>query len=562
MATRAQLAKKQDLSPEATLLRQITGLKRLAADYRREVYGPNHFDDIEDFYNLKVTSGRLPSFRPAVQVPHLQLMSVTEASDLADMNPRVYVVKDGKRETDREQALNSQWRDGFVNNQLLFAAIWSFLNGNGYVQIGVDRYARNGQGRVWVKVRNPKTVFVDPACNDEDDWHYLQYEDRLYPEQIAELFPQTGQDVEAPPVSGVKEAPTADFALSLPRYSPMSIPGGPPEDRIGPSDGRVTVTYTFIYDPSVEDVVKDVEGAKAAATAKQPNRFALKYPNGRLIVSSEQAGRVFYDGNNPNPNRAFPLVRLLGMPALNGFYAPPPYIYTRSLQNLAERMFTQTFENACRLNNGVWFIPDNCGINPEDFGGIPGEVRTYNSQSQPPKMEMVKPFPQHMVQYPQMLLALQEKLQGFTQARQGNPGAGNIGMELFDAAVMQSQSMTRMRAKLMAESVTRLATQMFYLMAAYYRDDKFPSFSEGFKMVGWERIGDAGMQDYSLFVDDSSVMPISQLAMQKLVPTMRKEGLLDTKTALEMMGVPNAAEIADALGDEQKLQALARVKKR
>src|SRR5262249_37187704 len=120
MATRPQLArsralKKDDSSPQATLLRQITGLKRLAADYRREVYGPSHFETIEDFYNLKVTSGRLPTFRPAVQVPHLQLMGVTEASDLADMNPRIYIVRDGQREKDREAALNSAWRDCFGN---------------------------------------------------------------------------------------------------------------------------------------------------------------------------------------------------------------------------------------------------------------------------------------------------------------------------------------------------------------------------------------------------------------------------------------------------------------
>lgn len=559
---RASNLKKQDTSPQSVLLRQITGLKRLAADYRREIYGPDHFDTIEDFYNLKVTSGRLPTFRPAVQVPHLQLMGVTEASDLADMNPRIYIVKEGHREKDREAALQSQWRDGFVNNQLLICAVWAFLNGNGYLQPGFDRFARNGKGAVWLRVRNPKTVWVDPAAESEEDWHYVQFDDRLYPEQIAESFPETGQDVDVPPASGIKEAPTSDFALSLPRYSPMSIPGGPPDDRIGPGDGRTDVTSTFIYDPSVEDVVREAEGSDAAKKVQQPAKFKLKYPNGRLIVSSVPSARVFYDGNNPNPNRAFPLIRLLGMPALSGFYAPPPYTYTESLQRLAERMLTQTFENACRLNNGVWFIPDNCGISPEDFGGIPGEVRTYSSQSQPPKMEMVKPFPQHMTQFPQMLLALQEKLQGFTQARQGNPGAGNVGSELFDAAVLQSQSMTRMRAKFMAETVTRASTQMFKLMAAYMVDDKFPSFSEGFKMKQWERIGSGAMNDYELFVDDSSVMPISQMAMQRLVPQMRKEGLLDTKSALEMLGVPNAAEIAEALEDEQKLNALARIKKR
>lgn len=554
---------KEQERPEDLLFRQIRGLKQLSASYRDAIYGPAHFDDIEDFYNLAMTQGKVPSFRPQVQVPHLQLMGVTEASDLADANPRIYIVgKDGKRQREREAALQSQWRACFVNNQLMLAAIWSFLNGNGYVQLGLDRFARRGKGQVWARTRNPREVFEDPAASCEDDRFFLILEDRLYPEQLEEAFPQTAKGVSAPPPSGIADIPQSTMSLTLPQTSPMSIPGGSPGETIGPSDGRLTSNSLFIFDPTVIDEVHKANGANAAKEIEKliPNRFTLKYPNGRLIVSG--GGRTFFDGDNPYPRRSIPLVRVLGMPALNSIYAPAPMKYTASLQGLAERMLSQTFENAVRLNNGVWFIPDNCGITAEDFGGIPGEVRVYNSQGNAPKMETVKPFPPHMVQYPQLLLQLQEKLQGFSQSRQGNPGAGNVGAELFDAAVQQSQSMTRMRGKLMAESVQRIADQFFYLMAAYYKDDHFPDFSEGFKMAKWPAIGPNGLDDFELHVDEASLMPISQMAMQKLVPILKKEGMMSTKTALETLNMPGASEEAESIEKEQSLQALARVQKK
>jgi hypothetical protein len=549
--------------PEDLLFRQIRSLKQLAASYRDAVYGVNHFDDIEDFYNLALTQGKVPSFRPQVQVPHLQLMGVTEASDLADANPKIYIVgKDGKRQKERETALQSQWRASFVNNQLMLSSIWAWLNGNGYVQLGFDRFGRNGKGQVWARTRNPREVFEDPAATCEDDRFYLVLEDRLYPEQLEDAFPQTGKGIMAPPPSGISEIPQSTMSLSLPANSPMSIPGGAPGETIGPSDGRITSSSVFIFDPTVIDEVHKANGADAAKEIEKlvPNRFTLKYPNGRLIVSG--GGRVFFDGDNPYPRRSIPLVRVLGMPSLNSIYAPAPMKYTSSLQSLAERMLSQTFENAVRLNNGVWFIPSDCGITPEDFGGIPGEVRVYNSQAGKPTMEVAKPFPPHMTQFPELLLKLQEKLQGFTQTRQGNPGAGNVGSDLFDAAVMQSQSLSRMRGKLMAESVQRIAEQFFYLMASYYKDDQFPDFSQGFDMAKWPAIGPHSIDEFELHVDEASIAPLSQMAMQKLVPILKKEGMMSTKNALETLNIPGAAEEADAIEKEQSLQALARVQKR
>lgn len=541
--------------------RQIDTLESLSANYRDELFGPNWFRDLREFYNLAISSALYPSFRPPIAIPQFQTLAITEGSDLADMDPKIYIVSQGnKREKERELALQSEWRDGYINNQLMLGSIWSMLNGNGYIQVGFDPYARNGRGKVWVRSRDPESVFPDPAATSEDDQNFILLEERVYPEVVHERFPITGKSVGAPPPSIIK--PGDDYQERQRRLrvlpGPMSIRNPLQERPSQVSDGRVRLRYLWIYDPQVEDVAKAIAGSKTKVDELASAKFKLKYPNGRLIVDCE--GQCLYDGDNNLPNRSFGITRILGMPPLNSWYAPPPLRFTRTLQTVAEKLYTQFYENVVRCNNGIWFIEEACGISADDFGGIPGEVRVINTGSKKPDFVSPQALPTQVLEIPKTLLALQRELMGFTPPRQGDSGRGNVGVDLFDAAVFQSQSMTRMRAKLVAEAVYRIATQMFYLMATYYKDYDFPDFSQEFEMKRWERI--ARPEDFLLYLDPASVRPISQAAMQKLIPVLRKEGLLDTRTALELMDIPGASEIATNLEREQALQAIARLKRR
>lgn len=112
----------------------------------------------------------------------------------------------------------------------------------------------------------------------------------------------------------------------------------------------------------------------------------------------------------------------------------------------------------------------------------------------------------------------------------------------------------------MAESVYKIAQQMFRLMATYYKDYEYPDFSKEFDMKKWERI--TKPEEFLLYLDPASIRPISQAAMQKLVPVLRKEKLMDSRTALEAMDIPGSGEIADNLEKEEALAAIARLKRR
>jgi hypothetical protein len=269
---------------------------------------------------------------------------------------------------------------------------------------------------------------------------------------------------------------------------------------------------------------------------------------------------VLADGPNPHPNSIFPITRIIGFPALDGFWAVPPMRYFADLQNLAGRMLTQVFENAVRLNNGIWFIDEASGMSADDFAGLPGEVKVIESQGRMPELKLPKEFPQHFLKYPEMLLQLQRSLAGFSDARQGNPGSGNVGADLFDASVFQSQGITRMRAQLLAPSIQRISEQVFYMMVRFVKGAQFPDFSgKEMEVRTWEHIDKPG--DYNLWLDPGSIRPLSSMAMRKLALQLKQAGLLSARGTLEAIDWPDAAGEALTIEQEQALQALARTRR-
>jgi hypothetical protein len=549
------------------LIRQIDQLQQLSADYRRTFLGDDFFNESRNFYNMSLNqTSRTPSFRPRIEIPQLQMFACTEASDLADADPKIYIVHDpqGKkpqRDKQREKVFQANWREGFFNIQIMYASIWSLLAGNGYIHNGFDRFANQGRGRVWIMSRDPETVYTDPAAIDDDGRYYLIWTDRMYPDQVKNLFPERGRYVHAAPPSAIKDAgstTTMTPTMIMPP-GPMSTVGGMPDEKLGIGDGRVQVRVLLIKDPTVQDVVREKGGSDESKILDKvlPTKFEKKYPNGRMVVDCD--GVILYDGDSPYPRGSFPITRICGLPPLNNYYAPPPVRISRNLQETSQRMLVQAFENAVRLNNGVWFIDEATGLTAEDFGGIPAEVRVIAANARYPELKLPRPFPPQFIEYPKLLLQLQKELQGFPDSRQGKQGQGNVSVDLYSEAVFHAQSLTRLRAKLMAESVYKVAEQVFYMMAAYYHDIHFADFQQDFELVPWERVESA--DEWRLYLDPGSIRPISAMALNKLAMALKDKHMIDDRTALDWMNVPGADEIADKLDAERQLEALARVKK-
>lgn len=535
------------------LVRHIDEWQRISADHRNQRLGQDWFDLVENFYQLTDLGGPLPSFRPLVRLPELQTIFLKEADALSEASPKVYLMdsESGSRNKERESGLQSMWRLSFLNYHAMFAMLSSLFIGMAPLQLGLDPDARNGRGAIWAKWRDPRTFYPDPTTDYTLNWSYTVAEDRLHLEEIRWRWPLTSAGLK-PRTQGRMHSPAigeAGYGFQMPE-GPMSMIPGLPNNRQVPNDTRLRVRYVHCDDYTREKIEKHEIPAGAIVSPD----FEWKYPNGRLIVECE--GRILQDGDNPIPYKKKPYVPFWGIPPLYGIWSVPAMRFTMDMQNVAQRLYSGIFENATRLNNGVWFIDERTGIDPHDFGGIPGEVRVINANSPEPKCVYPGSMPAHFIQVPKILTDTQKELQGHGQARQGKTQAGNISPDLLDAASYAESGMTRLRGRLHAMSFQNLAELMFGLMGRYIKRQHLP-LRDG-KAVLWE--GLLRPEQFDVVSDESAVRTLSQTVIRRMAPELLKGGALPLKEGLEAMEWPDAEKVAEGKQREMELQALGKVK--
>jgi hypothetical protein len=566
-------------------VQQLDDLQRLSEEARNKFIGEDWYKRAADLYNFVGDSGARPSFRPEVNIPQLQVMMLNEATDIAALRPKVYIFAKDERQKKREKAYQDHWRQAQFNYQMLCAQLWSLFVGTGYVQIGFDPWANRGKGNVWIRARHPKSVFPDPASISHYNWAYVQWEDQMYIDDVRRMFNCPGLKLRGRPsapssYSNASLMGEAGYGFGLP---PGPLSAGPTFMRKGTqkNDGLVTVRTSFIHDFRVteikeKEVEKTLRSLDSASKSVSP-KYRPMYPQGRKIVDVE--GQIVFDDDNPFPTclesrsdrgGTFPLVPVHALPNLTHPWAPPPPKISLDLQTLAGRMFTQSFENAIRLNNGTIYVDEATGLRATEVGGIPGQVLVINANSKPPTTVWPAAMPQHFLTMPDMLLAKQKELFGVTAPRQGDSGKGNISFDLFDAAIYQAEPMKRLRAQLMAYSIQDVAEIVYFTMCAYLQDaQRFPSLSTGQFMIDrdlefseWEPVDTKDMDEQEIYLDEGSLRPISQMAFQKFVMGLRQGGMISNRKALEWLEVPDHEQVADEVENEQKLAALAKTKKR
>lgn len=556
-------------NPDKTVCNQLDELERISRTERDKHLGKDYFQDIKEFYDLEDTRGGIVNtFRPQVQIPQLQTLVLNEATDITDASIKVYITNEGRRDSDREKYYQANWRQGCYNNRILESIIWAMLTNLGFLQIGFSPSARRGKGTTWIESRDPETVNPDPFCKSDSDWSWVQWYDWTYIDEVRRRWPDKGRLVRPKLYAGSADPyGQVDSTLDFPEYSPLSNQGNEPAKKIF-RDNRVRVRHTFLFD-NTREKVESYAGTDSKARDLVHPRFGYKYPDGRWITDCEDI--VLADGNNwcpqlPDDERGtFPIVRVAAMPTIANFWGPAPIDLSRSLQNLGERIYTQLFENIVRINNGVIVFKVNTGLDPNSIGWLPGEVIVINNNSDPPVVINPQALPQHMITVPASLLALQKELQGFSDARQGQSGGGNVSPDLFDATLWQSHYQTRLRGRLLSESLQRLAQIVWYVDARYKNiaDRVFvPNEGKGESSVAeWIPIDSDSLDNYDAHLDPGSLKVVSGGAMRSVVSALAKAQLLPTKYVLDAFDLPQSAEIAEEQQQQLALGAMAKLRR-
>lgn len=544
-------------------VRHLEEWRRASDDYRNTKLGENFLKTAEDLYDIEATEGPSPSFRPLIRIPMLQRIMLEEANQLSDLSPQVYIFSDKDRDKDREKALQAEWYATRTNQHLLYASLTSRYCGTGFIIAGFDPDLRNGKGGMWVKSHDPRLVGFDPSADYTWDPSYVYYGTYMNLEDVRLKWPDTSGAIRRKTVSspGPPVGTESGYGFDPPSGPMTSIPGMPVSrgQQKYSTDTRVLVWHTFCKDYTREMVEKkDVPSGELF----EPE-VMLKYPNGRWIIDCE--GVILEDGDNPYPRRPdmqapfFPVFPVWAMPPLKGAWGTPVTKMTQTLQSLAERLYTQIFENVLRLNNGIWFIDNNTGIDPEAFGGLPGEVQVKNAGSKTPECVHPQALGSNAMTAPQTLLDLQNQVLGFTQSRQGNPGAGNISTDLFDSSVLQSSGMLQLSGRLLSTTVQRMAEFFFYTMGRYAGRQTLPfRGADGIEAAQWEPL--QRPDQYDVLLDEASIRPLSESVVRRMTPELMKTGIVATERGLRTLGYPGAEEIAQEQKEQLELQALAKVK--
>lgn len=543
---------------EEQLWEWLEGLANEAARARDDEARLNEFDDYLNMYYGKHWPTALPSFRPPIVANELRTLILSEAADLTDAQLRIYISKDPQnpgRDQAVERAFRAIWSREQVDLKLMYSCVWALIVGTGFLDVRWDPDGAFGLGDVAVDVYDPRHVLPDPDAIDDRKWMYVIRESVVDIPELRRLFPQSGWRVKPDDNWSVKEAKLNPSGSQSANYQgPMSQFGAYSRNLVVGykkararvldcviRDDKVEEEIEEVVDPTTKESIKDADGSPVLRQNLKP-----KYPNGRRIIGAN--GTILFDGDNPNPGGDFGLLRVILEPALGRFWGHGFVQQTSELQLAADKLLSNVVENSVRLNNGVVISTTNTGLDWESFAGIPAQIVQINPGSEF-KIQYPPPMPADMVQAPWRMLDLQRRLLGFQDARAGMPGRGNVSPDLTETEISQAQSTTRLRARMLHNTVQRLAEMIFARMAnGYLTRRPIPAVEgEEFKPVMWEPLEHP--EKYAVYVDPASFAVMSKTMLRRLGLALYKLRAVDRQALLETIGWPDWAQTSKRMNE-------------
>lgn len=545
---------------ESLLAEWVEQLHTDSAQAKDEQANTDKWDDWLNSYWGDLWDKDLPSFKAPIVVNELQSLLLQEVSDLTDSPPRIFIQGDARspdREKNREKAVQAYWKREFVDHQIMLATLDAAIFPMGFVGVTYDPTADYGRGKLITRARSPYSVFPDPDAVDDDDWRYVVLRDVMDVVAIHDTWPDHGPRVRPESKYSTKEdaSDTHSRVRGLNgKYQGPLYAGTAGMTKVdGFIKARAAVLSCFILDnASEEEIVERLneQAEKSLVTVRRK-----KYPHGRLIQVSN--GVVLYDGPNPYLKR-FPLVRINLQPTVHTFW-PPASILSGVLElyKSANKLDSMVVENGLRLNAGLIVASTNSGIDPATFSAIPGQI-ILKAPSSEFEIKYPNPMSPDMIQGGDRLRGYARNVLGFTPSRTGAGQRGNVSPELTETEISQAMGLTRLRGRLLHNSVQKLVEVIFAGMARFYQDSRiFPnSRGDRWEPIEWKPIT-GKPEDYIVHVDPASFQVRSRTMLQRLYFTLARLNKIPDEELLQALDIPDAENVSAKMSEQLKLQALA-----
>jgi len=348
---------------------------------RNRALGESFAKSAEDLYNLADAMTPGPVYRPSLSIPMLQRIMLEEANQVSNLSPRMYIFpsagasdpsyagakqadpadsstqSSSSRDLSREVSLQAQWQISKMNLHLLMAGLTARYCGAGWIVAGFDPDLSRARGGMWARSIDPRLVFFDPGTDYTWNPSYAGWGTWMNLEDVRLKWPETSRAIKPRHTSGGFQPFSGDsgYGISQPNGPMSSMPGLSGQNaKTQNSEWRVLVRHCFCRDYTRETVEK----ADAPVNSLIDPEVRLKYPRGRWLVECE--GVILQDGDNPYPPRRditaprFPLFPNYVLPPLFGPWGIPVTRMTENMQLLAQRFYSQIFENHFLANRNIF----------------------------------------------------------------------------------------------------------------------------------------------------------------------------------------------------------------
>ena len=540
----------------------VDGLFNEAENAKNEQCDPDTWEDSLSTYWGDTWPSQMPSYKPRIEVNEIKSLMLQELSDLTDSRLTVYVQKNkesAERDKNAEQAIQTYWKRNYADMTVLQSALDALIYPLGFLQTGWDPLMRQGQGDILFKSRDPDSVFPDPDAewdpqSGEESMRYMILEDILDILDIRRRFPETGYlvkpeeaySVKARQTSEGRPGPRGSSGYMGPLYNKTGYGAGVP----GYKKARAQVLTCVVDDPETEQEITEIQGV-----LRQVERY--KYPHRRMLITAN--GRVLYDEDQPFWYAPI-LTSVRLQPSVHSYWPAQSLVAEfAEIQRSANKADSMVIENMLRCNSAVIMADADSGISPKTYAPIPGLVILRKPGS---RIDVVQatPMAPEMLTEGERLRGYIRGVMGYPTSRTGAGTHGNVAAELAETEISQAMGLTRLRGRLLYQSVQRAVEMIFARMAQFYQTPRhLPYVEQGdLHTIKWEPIMQP--EDYAVHVDEDSFSVRSKTMVQRLALMLAKMGKLPDEELLKTLEFPNAVEVAKKLQTQLLLQAIAKMK--
>lgn len=294
-------------------------------------------------------------------------------------------------------------------------------------------------------------------------------------------------------------------------------------------------------------VRKDMNGREIGA-------WEPMFPGGRLIIVAGDV--VLADQANPFRHKQPPYTFFPGRIQGKLISAGDVELLGR-IEDKINRLHKAMYSNALVNMNSPWIVDRHAFDSPEKFKNITQKQGLVLPITQGARIERLPPaeLPQFVFPFLDWLKGTFDDILGIREVQRGQIAQGaQLSAEALGALQGAASARIRLKSRLFENSLKHMGHLLQWNIRQFYPSKMNvqmtdPSTQEP-KQLLWD--DSLAQPDYAVDIEAGSSLPGSKQTMSQLAITLKREGMIGNRRALNMMELPGADAIAKERMDEIK----------